>query len=153
MSEGERESDLGFHSLGELFDFAIEREVEFLDEFFVVGEESGGIEASGEPADFGDLHPFVEDGFFGDVADAFADFLAVGAAGHAEYGGISGIGFEESEEDAKCGGFSGPVFPEECDDLAWFSGEGDAVERAVGAVGFGDVGEGEGFVHGVAFGS
>ena len=136
----EREGDFGPHAFGELAELAVERDVEVGDEGAEVVLEAVGVEAGGEPADFGGGHPFVERRSLGEVADAAADFEAGGAAIEAEDADVAGGGFGEAEHEADGGRFAGAVFAEEGEDDARRHFERDVVEGGVAAEGFGDVG-------------
>ena len=139
VGHGEREGDFGPHAFGELAEFAVEGDVEAGDERAEVVLEAVGVEAGGKPADFGDGHPFVERGPLGQVADAAADFEAVGAAVEAEDADVAGGGVGEAEHEADGGGFAGAVFAEEGEDDAGRNFERDVVEGGVAAEVFCDV--------------
>ena len=66
---------------------------------------------------------------------------------------LAGGGFYEAEKDAREGGFAGAGFTYEAEGLAAGEGEGDVVDDAGFAVGFGEVDGGEeGVGHGVGLG-
>ena len=140
VGHGEGEGDFGAHAFGELAELAVEGDAKAGDERAEVVLEAVGIEAGGEPADFGDGHPLVERGSFGEVADAAADFEAGGAAIEAEDADVAGGGVGEAEHESDGGGFAGAVFAEQREDNAGRDGERDVVEGGVAAEGLGDAG-------------
>ena len=75
--------------------------------------EAVGVEAGGEPADFGGGHPVVHRGSLGEVADAAADREAVAAAVEAENADFAVGRFGEAEHETDGCGFAGTVLAEQ----------------------------------------
>ena len=77
MCHGQRQRHLGFHTLGQRFDFFLQGQFILFYQLGEVCQEPIRIEAGSEPADFVNLHPVVKSGLFGHVTDLSADFDAL----------------------------------------------------------------------------
>ncbi len=81
--QGQRQGNLGLHSLGQGLDLAFERKAEAVGELGIprlIGRRASariGVEPGGEPADLGDAHPVVQGRRLGHVADAATDLQAL----------------------------------------------------------------------------
>ena len=116
--EGADEGGLHAHAAGEVFQFAVEREAEDVEEFAFAGGVPGGIERAPEGEEFGDGHCVGHLLVFRDVADAGVLFGAEFAGVDTQNGGGAGVAAEEVHEDLERGGFAGAVGADEGVDAA-----------------------------------
>ncbi len=137
--EGKRagESELHFHPAGKSFDFAIEREIELLDERLLESGIPGGIERAEIIEQRADFHPFGDLLIFGDVADASVGFAADFAGIGTEDLGGAACGGDEIHKDFDGGGFAGTVLADEGVNGAFLDIESDVIESGEACISFG----------------
>jgi hypothetical protein len=80
--------------------------------------EAVGVEAGGEPADFGRRHPFVKRWSLRQVANALADGEPFAAAVETEHADLTAGRLGKTKHKSNRGGFARAVFAEQCEYFA-----------------------------------